>query len=144
MWQFEVKSFLLFFARLMKQPPTLLTAGIQTLAVYEKLLRSLTYFNKRAADFEDRSFTLTCYELNGRFRSNTYKLVVSGGAMTSLCADVTTGYLKYLYLTILDDDSEAWSPAGSGDKSGIKGGRTFTGRRSLSCSPGGLVIHRVG
>nr|CAB3231776.1 calsyntenin-1-like [Phallusia mammillata] len=51
--------------------------GIQTLAVYEKILRSVTYYNAQAGDYDERTFSLTCFELNGRFHSNTYKLVMT-------------------------------------------------------------------
>jgi len=51
-------------------------AGVQTIGTYELVLRALTYSNSRAHDYDYLAFTLKCSDLNGRYQSNTYQLVV--------------------------------------------------------------------
>ena len=39
---------------------------------YERLLRQVTYTNKKPAYYLNRQFKIACSELNGRFISNEY------------------------------------------------------------------------
>ncbi|XP_068624721.1 calsyntenin-1 [Battus philenor] len=47
-------------------------SGADTVANYERVLRSIEYSNKKPAYYLNRVFKLTCSELNGRFTSNEY------------------------------------------------------------------------
>ena len=44
---------------------------------YERVLRQVTYSNKKPAYYLNRQFRITCSELNGRFVSNEYIQTVS-------------------------------------------------------------------
>lgn len=47
------------------------------MAHYEQALRQVRYRNWRPATLIERSFRLTCSELNGRYTSNEFNLEVS-------------------------------------------------------------------
>ena len=44
---------------------------------YERVLRQVTYSNKKPAYYLNRQFRIICSELNGRFVSNEYTQTVS-------------------------------------------------------------------
>ena len=44
---------------------------------YERLLRQVTYTNRKPAYYLNRQFKIACSELNGRFVSNEYVQTVS-------------------------------------------------------------------
>lgn len=43
---------------------------------YERLLRQVTYTNKKPAYYLNRQFKIVCSEMNGRFVSNEYSQMV--------------------------------------------------------------------
>lgn len=47
-------------------------SGAEMIYNYERVLRQVTYGNKKPAYYLNRQFRITCSELNGRFISNEY------------------------------------------------------------------------
>jgi hypothetical protein len=47
-------------------------AGADTVRSYQTILRQIVYFNRKPGYYLNRSFKLSCSELNGRFTSNDY------------------------------------------------------------------------
>ena len=58
-------------------------AGVDSLASYEQVLRSLRYMHNNPEGLFERQFRLSCSELNGRYMSNPFQLDVSGAARSS-------------------------------------------------------------
>ena len=52
-------------------------SGAEMIYNYERVLRQVTYSNKKPAYYLNRQFRITCSELNGRFVSNEYVQTVS-------------------------------------------------------------------
>ena len=52
-------------------------SGAEMIYNYERVLRQVTYSNKKPAYYLNRQFRITCSELNGRFVSNEYIQTVS-------------------------------------------------------------------
>lgn len=52
-------------------------SGAEMIYNYERVLRQVTYANKKPAYYLNRQFRITCSELNGRFVSNEYIQTVS-------------------------------------------------------------------
>ncbi len=52
-------------------------SGAEMIYNYERVLRQVTYSNKKPAYYLNRQFRITCSELNGRFVSNEYMQTVS-------------------------------------------------------------------
>lgn len=49
-----------------------LITGADTVRSYQTILRQIVYFNRKPGYYLNRSFKLSCSELNGRFTSNDY------------------------------------------------------------------------
>ena len=59
-------------------------SGAEMIYNYERVLRQVTYSNKKPAYYLNRQFRITCSELNGRFVSNEYTQTVSFPPIKSL------------------------------------------------------------
>ncbi|XP_054650998.1 calsyntenin-2-like isoform X2 [Dunckerocampus dactyliophorus] len=51
--------------------------GVDSMSNYEEVIREVHYYNWQPAQLTERTFRLTCSELNGRYTSNEFNLEVS-------------------------------------------------------------------
>lgn len=56
--------------------PSLLVSGVESIAVYEEILRQVSYHINHGAALYERKFHLSCTEMNGRYSSNEFTVEV--------------------------------------------------------------------
>lgn len=56
--------------------PSLLVLGVESIAVYEEILRQVSYHINHGAALYERKFHLSCTEMNGRYSSNEFTVEV--------------------------------------------------------------------
>lgn len=55
-----------------------LAPGVESIAVYEEILRQVSYHIRHGAALYERKFCLSCTEMNGRYSSNEFIVEVQG------------------------------------------------------------------
>lgn len=55
---------------------SLLVSGVESIAVYEEILRQVSYHINHGAALYERKFHLSCTEMNGRYSSNEFTVEV--------------------------------------------------------------------
>lgn len=55
--------------------------GVESIAVYEEILRQVSYYIHRGAALYERKFRLSCTEMNGRYSSNEFTVEVKRGSV---------------------------------------------------------------
>lgn len=56
--------------------PNSLISGVESIAVYEEILRQVSYHINHGAALYERKFHLSCTEMNGRYSSNEFTVEV--------------------------------------------------------------------